>query len=102
MEERITDLKDRNLEMAQENSDFKNEETLQELSYMMRKTNVRITGPPRGVEREKGAESIFREIVTEFLKPGEGTGQVQKANRTLYYLNAIRCSPRHYIEPVKS
>lgn len=59
---------------------------------MMRKTNVRITGPPEGVEREKGTENIFREIVTELPKTGEGAGEVQEAKRSLCYLNAIKCS----------
>lgn len=54
----------------------------------MRKTNVRIIGPPGGLEKEKGPVR-FREIVTELPKSGEGTGQVQEANTLLSQCNKM-------------
>lgn len=44
---------------------FKNEETQQELSNSIRKSNIRIMGILKGEERKKGAESLFREIIDE-------------------------------------
>ena len=51
-EERISNLEDRNLEMTQEWElrFLKSEESLGELSDMMRKTNIRIIGLPKGEE----------------------------------------------------
>ena len=61
MEERIRELKDKNLEMIQVEEEreiryFKNEEVLWEPSDPFRKGNIRVTGIPE--EREKGAEFI--------------------------------------------
>ena len=64
----------------------------------MKKTNIRITGLLEREEREKGAESVFRETASEtFPHVGKELDiQVQEANRTLYYLNEKR-PPRHII-----
>ncbi|CAG8852058.1 19905_t:CDS:2, partial [Gigaspora margarita] len=43
----------------------RNEETLRELSDTIRRCNVRIIGIPEGEEKEKGAESLFKEIMAE-------------------------------------
>ena len=50
-------------------------------------------------EREKGAENLFNEIITEnFPNLGEELDiQVHEAKRTSYYLNAKRPSSRHII-----
>ena len=70
MEERINELEDRNMEMIQveeerELSFFLNEKILWELCDSLRKGNIRITGIPAGEEREKEAESLFKEITAE-------------------------------------
>ena len=38
---------------------------LQELSDSIRKCNIRIIGVPEGGEKEKGTESLFKEIMAE-------------------------------------
>lgn len=67
-EKRISTVEDRNLEMIQmveerELSFFKNEETLSELSNSIRKGN--IMSIPKGEERERESESLFKEILAE-------------------------------------
>lgn len=44
---------------------FKNDETQQELSNSIRKSNIRIMGILKGEERKKGADNLFREIIDE-------------------------------------
>ena len=44
---------------------FKNEEILRKISDSIRKSNIRIIGIPEGEGREKGAESLFKEIIAE-------------------------------------
>ena len=52
---------------------------------------------PEEEEREKGAESLFKEIIAEnFTNPGKELDiQVHKAKRIFNYLNAKRRSPGH-------
>ena len=63
MEERISNLEDRNIEMLQAEEERelrlkRNEETLQELSDAIRRCNLRIIGIP---ERERG-QKIFKSV----------------------------------------
>ncbi|KAF6357110.1 hypothetical protein mRhiFer1_010033 [Rhinolophus ferrumequinum] len=62
MEERLSDIEDRNLKMTrmEDERDLRhkrNEKTLQELSDSVRKSNIRIMGIPEGEERQKGTET---------------------------------------------
>ena len=54
---------------------------------------------PEGEGKEKGAQSLFKKIIAEdYPKLGKELDiQVREANRTPYYLNAKRPSPRHII-----
>ena len=64
-------------------------EILQEQSDSFRKGNIRVMSIPEE-EREKGAESLFKEIIAENL-PNLGKEldiQVHEAKRTPNYLNA--------------
>ena len=75
MEDRISELENRNLEMLQleekrELRFLKSEEILQEISDSIRKSNMRIIGIP---EREKSRELVQRNNSRECLKPGEET-----------------------------
>uniref|UniRef100_A0A9L0SYR7 L1 transposable element RRM domain-containing protein n=1 Tax=Equus caballus TaxID=9796 RepID=A0A9L0SYR7_HORSE len=104
MEERISDLEDRNLEMLQMEEErelrfLKNEEILQEICDLIRKSNIRIIGIREGEEREKGAESLFKEIIAEnFPNLGKELDlQIHQNNRIPNYINAKRPSPRHII-----
>ena len=68
MEERISKLEDRNLEMIQVEEEreiryFKNEKILWELSDSFRKGNIKVMSIPEGKEKEKGAESLFKETI---------------------------------------
>lgn len=72
LEEGISEFEDRNLNMTQEDEERtrnskkkKNERTLQELSDYIKKSNIRIIGIPKGEEREKGIESLPKEITDE-------------------------------------
>ena len=68
MEERISDIEDRNLEITQKDEDrdlnIKNDRILQELSDSMGKSNIRITGVPEE-DKEKGMESLFKQTVNK-------------------------------------
>ena len=58
-----------------------------------------MLGIPEEEEREKGAESFFKEIIAENY-PSLGKEldiQVHEAKRTTNYLNVKRPSPRHII-----
>uniref|UniRef100_A0A9L0SHU0 L1 transposable element RRM domain-containing protein n=1 Tax=Equus caballus TaxID=9796 RepID=A0A9L0SHU0_HORSE len=102
MEERISNLEDRNIEMLQAEEERelrlkRNEETLRELSDAIRRGNLRIIGTSEGEEREKGAESLFKEIMAEnFPNLGrEMELHVTEANRSPNFINASRPTPRH-------
>ena len=109
MGERINELTDRNLETIRVEEErellffFFNVEILLELSDSIRKGNISVMGVPKGEEREKGSEGLFKEIIAEtFLNLGKELDiQVHEAKRTANYLNAKRPSPRH-IKTVKN
>ena len=51
-----------------------------------------------GDEREKGAKSLFEEIIAEnFPNLGKELELSKEANRTANYINAKRPSPRHIL-----
>ena len=56
-------------------------------------------GTPEGEKREKGAESLLKEIIAEYFPNlwREQDIQIYKASRTLNYLNVKRPSPSHMI-----
>ena len=104
MEERISNLEDGNIEMLQAEEERevrlkRNEETLRELSDTIRRCNVRIIGIPEGEEKEKGAESLFKEIMAENFPNlvREMDLQVTEANRSPNFINARRPTPRHIV-----
>ena len=57
---------------------------------------MRLMGIPEGEEREEGEEWVLKDIIAEnFPDLGKEMHiQVHEANRTPYYLNAKRPSPR--------
>ena len=105
MGERINELTDRNLETIRVEEErellffFFNVEILLELSDSIRKGNISVMGVPKGEEREKGSEGLFKEIMAEnFPNPKKKLDiQVHEAKRIPNYLNAKRPSPRHII-----
>ena len=63
---------------------------------LFRMDNIRVMDIPEVKERNKGAESLFKEIISEnFLKLRKELDiQVHEAKKTPNYLNAKKPSPR--------
>ena len=94
MEDKTNNLEDRNIKMLQVEGERKlrlksNEDILQEISYWISKHNIRIIDTPKGKEREKGAESLSKEIIAEnFTNLGKELElHVNEAHRTPNYIN---------------
>ena len=103
-EKRISDLEDRMVEFTatKQNKEIRmkrNEDRLRDLQDNIKRKNVHIIGVPGGVEREKGPEKIFEEIIVEnFPNMGkEIVNQVQEAQRVPYRINPRRNTPRHIL-----
>ena len=104
MEDRISDLGDRNIEMLQveeerELRSVKNEIIPQKVSDSIRKSNIRITGIPEEEEKANEAESLFKEIIAKnFPNLGKELElQVKEVNRTPHYINVKRPSLRYIL-----
>ena len=65
----------------------------------MKRSNVRITGIPEGMEKNRGLEEIFEQIVAaNFPNLARETNiRVQEAERTPPKLNHDKPTPRHVI-----
>uniref|UniRef100_A0A7N5JKT2 L1 transposable element RRM domain-containing protein n=1 Tax=Ailuropoda melanoleuca TaxID=9646 RepID=A0A7N5JKT2_AILME len=72
---------------------------LREITDSMKRSNVRIIGIPEGVEKNRGLEEIFEQIVAEnFPNLARETHIcVQEAERTPSKLNQDKPTPRHVI-----
>uniref|UniRef100_A0A5F9DLT7 L1 transposable element RRM domain-containing protein n=1 Tax=Oryctolagus cuniculus TaxID=9986 RepID=A0A5F9DLT7_RABIT len=103
VEERISDLGDREQERIQ--SDQRKEEEIRNLKHIVRnlqdtikKPNIRVLGVPEGMEREKGLEGLFSEILVEnFLGLEDREILVQETHRTPNKHDQKRFLPRHVI-----
>ena len=62
----------------------------------MKCSNVRIIGIPEGVEKNRGLEEIFEQIVAENF-PNITNIHFQEAERTPLKLNHDKSTPRHII-----
>uniref|UniRef100_A0A5F9D246 L1 transposable element RRM domain-containing protein n=1 Tax=Oryctolagus cuniculus TaxID=9986 RepID=A0A5F9D246_RABIT len=103
-EERISDLEDREQERIQ--SDQRKEEEIRNLKHIVgnlqdtiKKPNTRVLGLPEGMEREKGLEGLFSEILAENFPGLEKDREilVQEAHRTPNKHDQKRSSPRHVV-----
>uniref|UniRef100_A0A5F9D694 L1 transposable element RRM domain-containing protein n=1 Tax=Oryctolagus cuniculus TaxID=9986 RepID=A0A5F9D694_RABIT len=103
-EERILDLQDREQERIQ--SDQRKEEEIRNLKHIVgnlqdtiKKPNIRVLGVPEGMEREKGLEGLFSEILAENFPGLEKDREilVQEAHRTPNKHDQKRSSPRHVV-----
>ena len=70
VEERISDLGDRIMEITQsgqqtENQMKKHESNIRDLREIIKQANLLIMGMPEGKEKEKGIANIFEEIMAE-------------------------------------
>ena len=72
---------------------------IQEITDTMKRSNLRIIGIPEGVEKNRGLEEIFEQIVAEnFHNLARETNiHVQEAERTPPKLNHDKPMPRHVI-----
>ena len=77
---------------------MQHENRLRELSDSIKHIHICIIGAPEE-EREKGAENLFEEIITEnFSNPGKETDiQIQETQRTPIKMNKSRPTPRHIV-----
>ena len=103
-EERISDVEDRIMEITQsgqqtENQMKKQESNIRELWDNITRANPCITGIPEGgVEKDKGMENIFEEIIAgNFPNLKDTEFKIQEAQRAPNKLNPKRPTPRHII-----
>ena len=75
------------------------EDSLRDLWYNVKPTNIRIIGVPEEEEKKKGYENIFEEITVEnFPNMGkEIVNQIQKVQRLPYRINQRRNTLRHIL-----
>uniref|UniRef100_A0A8D1Z1I0 L1 transposable element RRM domain-containing protein n=1 Tax=Sus scrofa TaxID=9823 RepID=A0A8D1Z1I0_PIG len=101
--ERISDMEDRIMEITQsgqqtENRIKKLESNIRDLWDNIKRANLRIIGIPEGVEKDKGMENIFEEIIAGNFPNLKDTGfKIQEAQRAPNKLNPNRPTPRHII-----
>ena len=75
------------------------EDSLRDLWYNIKCTNILNIGIPEEEEKKKGYEKIFEEIIVENFPnmEKEKANQVQEAQRVPYRINPRRNTPRHIL-----
>ena len=103
-EKRISELEDGTVEEKVKTETWlkkiqSQERRLREITDSTKRSNVRIIGIPEWVEKERGLEEIFEQIVAEnFPNLAKETSiHVQEAERTPPKVNENRPTPRHII-----
>uniref|UniRef100_A0A9L0RJD7 L1 transposable element RRM domain-containing protein n=1 Tax=Equus caballus TaxID=9796 RepID=A0A9L0RJD7_HORSE len=104
IEERITIIEDRHVEMlhTEEKRELRlkvNEESLREISNSIRNCNVRIIGIQEGEEKQNGAKSLFTETIAENF-PNLGKEReicVEETSRSHRFVNVKRPTARHIV-----
>ena len=68
-----------------------------QVSDVIKQSNIRIIGDPKGEEKEGGSTGIFEQVIAEnFSNLGKETGiEVQKEERTSPQINKNRSTPRY-------
>ena len=84
-EERISDLKDKRVEITttEQNKEIRMisiEDSLRELWDNIKHTNIRIIGVPEEEDKEKGPEKIFEEIIVKNFKHGKENSHPSPGN----------------------
>ena len=104
-EERISELEDGLVEdkakMETRLKKIQSQECrLREITDSMKSSNIRIITIPEGVEKNRGLEEIFEQIVADYFPnlARETNIHVQEAERTPPKLNHDKQTPRHVIE----
>ena len=81
-----------------ENQMKKHESSMRDLWDNIKRANLRIIGIPEGVEKDKGMENIFEEIMAEnFLNIKYTDIKTQETQRALNKLSPTWPTPRHII-----
>ena len=102
-EEQISDMEDRIMEITQSGQQTeirikKQESNIRDLWDNIKRANLRIIGIPEGVEKDKGMENIFEEIIAGNFPTLKDTGfKIQEAQRAPNKLNPNRPTARHII-----
>ena len=102
-EERISDMEDRIMEITQagqqtENQIKNKESNRRDIWDNIMQANLCIIGIAEGVEKDKGMENIFEEIITgNFSNLKDTEFKIQEAQRVPDKLNPNRPTPRHII-----
>ena len=102
-QEQISELEDKMIEKETEVAWEKQIKAqgikLREINDSMKHFNIRIIGIPEGVERERGLQDIFEQIIAENFPnlAKETSSCVQEAERTPPKINENRPTPRHII-----
>ena len=76
------------------------EDSLRDLWYNIKPTDIRIIGVPEEEEKRKGYEKNFEGIIVENFPnmKKEIVNQVQEAQRVPYRINPRRNTPRHILK----
>ena len=81
-----------------ENQIKKQESSIRDLWDNIKWANLYKIGIPEGVEKDKGMENIFEEIIAGNFPNLKDTGfKIQEAQRALNKFNPNRPTPRHII-----
>ena len=76
----------------------KYESNIRDLWDNIKRANLHMIGIPEGVEKDKGMENIFEEIIIRnFANLKDTDFKIQEAQRTPNKLNPNRSTPRHSI-----
>uniref|UniRef100_A0A8D0XRX0 L1 transposable element RRM domain-containing protein n=1 Tax=Sus scrofa TaxID=9823 RepID=A0A8D0XRX0_PIG len=102
-EERISDVEDRIMEITQSGQETeiqmkKHESNIRILWDNIKQANLHLIGTPEGVEKDKGMENIFEEIITgNFPNLKDTEFKIQEVQRAPKKIEPIRPTPRHII-----
>ena len=108
IQKNVCDMDDRIVEITQseqqkEKQNFLNEDSLRDLWYNIKCTNIHIIGVTEGDEREKGTGNVLVEVVAENFPnlKKETDIQVQEAQRFPNKIHPKISAPRYIIKMAK-
>lgn len=85
-------------ELTQSEKNKDKMKTSQESWDSIKRSHIRITGVPEGEGREKGEESVFKEITADSFPSLRRDFDIQhEAKRSPNYLNTERPCPKHTV-----
>ena len=103
-EEGISELEDKMVEITSEEQNKvkrmkRTEDSLRDLWYNIKRTNIQIVGVPEEEEKKKGYEKIIEKIIVENFPNMEKeiVNEVQEAQRVPYRINPRKNTSRHIL-----